>query len=298
MCIATQIKCKHSKPTDTTPKNSSNQQIAHLHITPQNTHFQQKSTIQNLPSREGLGVCHVRAQLPQIKCKHPKPTNTTLPNSSKIIASQPAHLTITHPLIPSQEGNLKLHKSLITKKKAPSQNSPLERGRGCVTHVHSHPNQMQTLKADRHHPKKLLKPTNRTSPYHTTNHSLPRRKHHPKTPLSRGAGGVSRPSTATSNQMLPPEANKRHISKQQKNNLIPARTPHRNTPLNPLSRGESKITQITHYQEESSIQNLPSREGRGVCHVRAQLPQIKCYHTKPRKKHLKPANSASKKATK
>ena len=198
------------------------------------------------------------------------------------------------------------------------------------------------------------------------------KKHHPKPPLSRGAGGVSRPSTATSNQMLPHQADKHHLTKQQQNNLIPTRTSHHNTPLNPLSRGESKITQITHYQEESTIQklpsregqgvcniraqlpqikcchpkptnatssnsrktissqpahltithpsipsqegkpytqpihyqqkkhhpNLPSREGQGVCHVRAQLPQIKCKHTKPRKKHLKPANSVSKKATK
>ena len=54
----------------------------------------------NLPSREGPGVCDARAQPPKNQSNHPKSTDTT----SKIISSQPAHLIITHPFIPSQEG--------------------------------------------------------------------------------------------------------------------------------------------------------------------------------------------------
>ena len=38
---------------------------------------------QNLPSREGPGVCHACAQPPKNKRGHPKPRNTTSPNSSK-----------------------------------------------------------------------------------------------------------------------------------------------------------------------------------------------------------------------
>ena len=178
MCIATQIKCKHSKPTDTTPKNSSNQQIAHLHITPQNTHFQQKSTIQKLPSREGQGVCHVRAQLPQIKCYHTKPRNATSPNSSKIISSQPAPLTVTHPSIPSQEGKPPHHKPLITKQKAVPQNSPLERGWGCVTFEHSHFKPKHPPKANKPHLKKTPHPTPLTK----------RKTHHPEISVQNSGG--------------------------------------------------------------------------------------------------------------
>ena len=70
----------------------------------------------NLPSREGTGVCHVRALPPKTQSNHPKPRNATSPNNSKIISSQPAPLIITHPFIPSLEGKT-THKSLITKKK-------------------------------------------------------------------------------------------------------------------------------------------------------------------------------------
>ena len=86
----------------------------------QSTHYQQETSISNLPSREGPGVCDIRAQLPKIKSNHPKPRNTSSPNSSKINSSQPAHLTITHPFNPLSRGESPRHKSLITNKKHPS----------------------------------------------------------------------------------------------------------------------------------------------------------------------------------
>ena len=63
--------------------------------------------------------------------------NTSSPNRSKNISPHTAPLTITHPSIPSREGNPTRHKSLITNKKTAFQTSPLERGWGCVTSVHS-----------------------------------------------------------------------------------------------------------------------------------------------------------------
>ena len=55
----------------------------------------------NLPSREGTGVCHVRALPPKTQSSHPKPRNTTSPNSSKkhlIPTRAPHHNTPLHPL--------------------------------------------------------------------------------------------------------------------------------------------------------------------------------------------------------
>ena len=160
-------------------------------------------------------MCDVCAQLPKIKSSHPKPKKYHIAKQQQNNSNQTAHLTITHPLIPSLEGNPTHHKPLITNKNAASQTSPLERGWGCVTYAHSHPNQKHPLKANRYHLKKLLKPN---------------------------------------------------------------RAPHHNTPLNSLSRGESYIPQTTHYQQEHSIPNLPSREGPGVCHARAEPPKIKSSH--------------------
>ena len=116
------------------------------------------------------------------------PVIPPLQTAAKIISTQPALLTVTHPFIPSQEGKS-----------------------------------------------------------HTTNHSLPRRKHHQKPPLLRGAGGchacAQPPKTkaTTQSRQIPPHYTKHKkylLSKQQQKHLILSRTPHRNTPLNPLSRGE------------------------------------------------------------
>ena len=81
-----------------------------------------------LPSREGpRGVSRLRIAS-QTKNIHPKPTNRTSKNSSKNIPTAP--LTITLPLLPSQKTNYQTKSSI--------QNSPLERGRGCVTPKHCH----------------------------------------------------------------------------------------------------------------------------------------------------------------
>ena len=88
--------------------------------------------------REGPGVCYARAQLPKIKSIHPKQKNTTSPNSSKNTSTFAAPLAVTHPSIPSQEGNPTRHKSLITNKKQATESPLSRRGRGCVTPVHSY----------------------------------------------------------------------------------------------------------------------------------------------------------------
>ena len=105
--------------------------------TPQITHYQKETSISKLPSREGQGVCHARAQLPKTKNIHPKLTDTSSPNRSKSTSSQPAPLSITPPLIPSQEGKpTHTNHSFPTRKKRPNLPVP-ERGRGCVTSAHS-----------------------------------------------------------------------------------------------------------------------------------------------------------------
>ena len=56
---------------------------------------------------------------------------------------------------------------------------------------------------------------------------------------------------------------------------LPNPRPSPSPPLIPsLGRGILS-TQTTHYQQKTSIPNLPSQEGPGVCHVRAQLPKSK-----------------------
>ena len=60
-----------------------------------------------------------------------------------------------------------------------------------------------------------------------------------------------------------PKPKKHHLAKQRQKHFNPHRAPHRNTPLNPLSRGETSTPQTTHYQKETSISNLPSQEGQG-----------------------------------
>ena len=99
----------------------------------QNTNYQTEPSISNLPSREGQEVCHVRAQPPQTK------TTTEAQQT------------------PPQ-------KHLITNKNPASQNSPLERGRGCVTSEHSHLKPKQTPETNKPHLKKTPHPKPRPSP--------------------------------------------------------------------------------------------------------------------------------------
>ena len=65
-----------------------------------------RTQLPNLPvPKRGRGCVTPEHSYLKIKSNHQKPTNATSPNSSKTISSQPAHLTVTHPSIPSQEGN-------------------------------------------------------------------------------------------------------------------------------------------------------------------------------------------------
>ena len=161
-------------------------------------------------------MCDVRAQLPKIKSNYPKPRNTSSPNSGKNISSHTTPLTVTHPLIPSQEGKHPHHKPLITNKKAASQISPLERGRGCVTPEHSH------LK-----PKAVTQSPRNTSSSNSSKNTSTHTAHltitHPSIPSQEGKHTHSNHSLPTRKQR----------------------------------------------------QNLPYREGPGVCDVQAQLPKIK-----------------------
>ena len=89
---------------------------------------------------EGPGVCDARAQPPKSKTTTQRQEIPPRQAAAKINSSQPAHLTVTHPSIPSQEG--KHHtQSTHYQRETSTQTSPLERGRGCVTSVHSYLNQ-------------------------------------------------------------------------------------------------------------------------------------------------------------
>ena len=87
--------------------------------------------------KEGQGVCHAQAQPPTPKAITRSPRNTSSTNSSKIISSYAALLTVTHPSNPLSRGEINTLKHLIPNKKQASQTSPLERGGGCVTPEHS-----------------------------------------------------------------------------------------------------------------------------------------------------------------
>ena len=134
-----------------------------------------------------------------------------------------------------------------------------------------------------------------------SNHSLSTRKQRPNLPSREGPGvcdvraqlpKIKAVTRSLTDNTLQYQASRNCIPQP----LDPCRDPHRNTPLNPLSRGETSTPQTTHYQKETSISNLPSREGQGVCDVRAQLPKIKSIHpeakkhllTKQQQKHLIP----------
>ena len=149
--------------------------------------------------------CHLKSkaatQSRQIPPRSTKFLETVFRNPS----THAAPLTVTHPLIPSREGNHP-HSTYSLPKRTQLPISPLERGRGCVTPEHSY------LKIKSNH----QKPTNATSPNssktcsthpaplsithpsipsqegntYIINHSFTNRNQHFKPPLSRGAGGV------------------------------------------------------------------------------------------------------------
>ena len=70
-----------------------------------------------------------RSQLPKIKNIHPKLTDTSSPNSSKNTSAHTAPPSVTHPSIPSQEGNSNtINHSLPIRNK--HSEPPLSRGAG------------------------------------------------------------------------------------------------------------------------------------------------------------------------
>ncbi len=112
------------------------------------------------------------------------------------------------PLCPLSRGEIPSLTPFFTYKKTAPQNSPLERGRGCVTPKHSFLKTKTVTEADRYR-LAILSPIYRnTSTYAallTVTHpfvpsqerkqphsplSLPTRNQHSRTPLSRGVGGV------------------------------------------------------------------------------------------------------------
>ena len=85
-------------------------------------------------------MCDVCAQLPKSKTstrsRRIPPRNNKLPETAyRNILSPAALLTVTHPLIPSQEGKHTTQTSNYQTKSS-IQISPLERGWGCVTSEH------------------------------------------------------------------------------------------------------------------------------------------------------------------
>ena len=93
----------------------------------QTSHYQTENSISKLPSQEGQGVCDACALLPKTKAVTQNLTDTTSPNNSKNSSSPAAPLSVTHPLIPSQEGK-QTTPPLISNKKNISKLPVPERG--------------------------------------------------------------------------------------------------------------------------------------------------------------------------
>ena len=156
-------------------------------------------------------------------------------------------------------------------------------------------NQKQPHKAD----KKLLNLTrtsHRNTPLYplprgetyTLNYSLSNRKQHPSLPSREGLGvchacaKLLKSKTATQSRQKTPQPN---------------RTSHHNTPLYPLSRGET-YTLTSPLSQKNSIPASPLERGQGVCDVRAQLPKNQEQEHKADKKHLIPTHTSRKRPTK
>ena len=103
---------------------------------------------------------------------------------------------------------------------------------------------------------------------HNTIPPITNKKTASKSPLWRGGGGVSRLRTASQNQKQSLTFDRYLLAPLNPTNLAEEylcliRTSRRNTPINPLSRGETSTPQITHYQQENSIKISPLERGQG-----------------------------------
>ena len=117
-----------------------------------------------------------------------------------------------------------------------------------------------------------LYPLSRGETSHST-HSLPTKSSIQISPLERGRGYVTYAHRHL-NQKQPPKANRHHLTKQQQNHLNPPRVSHRNTPLYPLSRGETTHP-IHSLPTKNSIQISPLERGRGCVTPAHSLPNQK-----------------------
>ena len=135
-----------------------------------------------------------------------------------------------------------------------------------------------------------LNPLSRGEYHHTTNHSLPKRNKHPNLPSREGLG-VCDARAQLPNSKRSMKLNRKYLLQLYRESLIPTRTPHRNTPLYPLSRGEYHHTTNHSLPKRNKHPNLPSREGPGVCDVCAQLPKSK---TTTRNQEIPPLQTAAK----
>ena len=240
-------------------------------------------------------MCHVRAQPPKTKTN----TRNQQTASQKNTSSQTSPLTITHPFIPSQEGK-QTQQSTNYQQESSIQISPLERGWGCVTSEHSH------LK-----PKQPLKPTDTAYPNSSKNTSIFAAIltiTHPFIPSQEGK--QTQQSTnyqqESSIQISPLErgwgcVTSEHSHLKPKQPLKPTDTAYPNSskntssypasltvthPFIPSLEGKQTLSNIS-FPTRKQHPNLPSREGLGVCNVRAQPPKTKNIHPKPNKPHLK-----------
>ena len=274
--------------------------------TPQITHYQKETSISKLPSREGQGVCHACAQPPQTKNIYPKPRNTTSPNSSKNISSHAAHLIVTHPSIPSQEGNPTRHQTSHYQQENSIPNLPSREGPG-VCDVCAQP---QKIQSSHPKPRKTSSPNSsknistHTAPLTVTHPSSPSREGNPTrhkslitnkktafqtSPLERGGGCVtsahsflkSKASTQ-SRQILHNSTNnnKCNISQQLSKNISPHAAPLTVThPSIPSQEGNPPHHQTSHFQIKKPHPNLPVPErGRRCVTSKHSYPNQKLLH--------------------
>ena len=207
-------------------------------------------------------MCDAQALPPETQSGHPKPKKCLPTKQQQKNSTHTASLTVTHPLIPSQEGK-QIHSNLSFPNRKAASKSPLSRGAGGVSrprtatqiksnHLKSTDNTLQH-QASRsripqpfnpcrasHRNTPLKSPLKRGNKYTQTSHYQQERSAR-TSPLERGRGCVTSKHSHLKSKH-PPEANKQHLKKKQQKHLNPHRTPHHNTPLYPLSRGETNTT--------------------------------------------------------
>ena len=123
----------------------------------------QNPVSQTSPLERGRGC--VTSEHSHLKPKQTPETNK--PHLKKTPHPKPRPSPSHTPLSPLKRGN-KHNNPLIIKQKAVSQISPLERGRGCVTPVHSHLKPKQPLKSNRQNLKKKQQKHPNRAPHRNT----------------------------------------------------------------------------------------------------------------------------------